>query len=228
MKPKILALETASERCSVALQTDTGMFVRESEQPRGHAALILTMVNEVLGEAQLSLSELDALAFSKGPGAFTSIRIGTSVVQGLALGADLPVVGISSLEIMAQTLANEHQGVVFAALDARMHEVYFGVYQITGNTVTALQDDQVVLPAEVKLSADLDISEAIAIGSGWHVYQQELAARFSKIELETVPEHYPHARDLVTIATRYVHENRVLSVEQVLPVYIRDKVTHGS
>lgn len=228
MKPTILAIETASERCSIALHHQGEVFVRESEQPRGHASLILPMINEILSETKLSLSTLDALAYSKGPGAFTSIRIGTSVVQGLALGSNLPVASASSLEIMAQKLAAEEGAVILAALDARMNEVYFGVYQIENGFAVPLQEDQVAKPNDILLGQLLQFSNAYAIGSGWHVYADAMQARFQDYDVTLATEYYPHALELLDIALRHMADDKLHTAEQILPVYIRDNVTHGS
>ena len=222
----ILAIETASERCSVALEYNGTVFCDESEQPRGHADLILKMVQNVLDEAEISMQALDALAYSKGPGAFTSIRIGISAVQGLALGSGLQVAGASSLEIMAQKFASDEGRVVLAALDARMHEVYFGVYQINNGKAEPLQAEQVAKPVDITLE-EIDISGAICTGSGWQAYAEEMQERFSAFDLEQNPEKYPHARQLLDIAQQHFVNGQLLSADQVLPVYIRDKVTHG-
>lgn len=228
MSPLILAIETASERCSVALHSQGKLYSVESEQPRGHADLILSMVQNVLEQSEVELQQLDALAYSKGPGAFTSIRIGISVVQGLALGANLPVIGASSLEVMAHKFRHDEGRIILPALDARMNEVYFGAYVIKAKRAIPLQADQVAKPEYIKLMENLHITQALSVGSGWQVYHEEMNSRFNQIDLSHNPECYPHAIDLVDIAYAQYQANDLLTADQVLPVYIRDNVTHGS
>ena len=127
MSAKILALDTATENCSVALLVNDRVYVRREVAPRDHTKKILPMVDEVLKEAGLSLNELDALAFGRGPGSFTGVRIGIGIAQGLAFGAELPMIGISTLQAMAQgSYRNMRATHVACAIDARMSEVYWG------------------------------------------------------------------------------------------------------
>ncbi|MFT5371872.1 MAG: tRNA threonylcarbamoyladenosine biosynthesis protein TsaB, partial [Lysobacterales bacterium] len=126
---KLLAIETATESCSVALAIDGQIRSRESMQIRGHAELLLPWIEELLAEGELALSGLDALVFSRGPGSFTSLRIGIGVTQGLAWGADIPVVPVSSLQSTAQAVVDRGVSSAIVALDARMNEVYCGTFK---------------------------------------------------------------------------------------------------
>ena len=123
---KILALDTSTEACSAALLIDTEIHQRYEVAPREHGALILPMIETLLSEAGCAPTQLDALAFGRGPGAFVGVRIATGVAQGIAFAADLPVIPVSSLAAMAQSV--EH-GNVYSAIDARMNEVYWGAYR---------------------------------------------------------------------------------------------------
>ena len=132
----ILAIETSTPACSVALTIDGVLLEDFRLAPRQHNDLILPMVDQLLTQANIHLKDLDAIAFGKGPGSFTGLRIAAGVVQGLAYGADLPVIGISTLEAMAlEAFQKYHKDYWLAALDARMGEVYIGGYKV-------LQSDQ--------------------------------------------------------------------------------------
>ena len=120
---KLLAIETATESCSVALSVEGQVFERSIVSPRAHADLLLPWVEELLSEGKLTLKELDAIAFSRGPGSFTSLRIGIGATQGLAWGADIPVVPVSSLQSAAQASVERGVTAAIVALDARMNEV---------------------------------------------------------------------------------------------------------
>ncbi|HDP89812.1 MAG TPA: tRNA (adenosine(37)-N6)-threonylcarbamoyltransferase complex dimerization subunit type 1 TsaB, partial [Thioalkalivibrio sp.] len=127
---KILAIDTATDACSAALFLDGEVTSRFELAPRRHTELILPMVGSLLEEAGLAVTDLDAVAFGRGPGAFTGLRIAAGVAQGLALGADLPVIPVSTLATMAQQVMDEAGAeAVAAALDARMGEVYWGCYR---------------------------------------------------------------------------------------------------
>jgi len=126
---RILALDTATPACSTALLTDDTAITREIETERGHAEYILGMIDAVLSEGRIDLRDVDALAFGRGPGAFTGVRLATSVAQGLAFGAELPVVPISDLAAVAQRAFDQDARLqhVLVCNDARMQEVYWRV-----------------------------------------------------------------------------------------------------
>ncbi|MGL5610034.1 MAG: tRNA (adenosine(37)-N6)-threonylcarbamoyltransferase complex dimerization subunit type 1 TsaB, partial [Aeromonas veronii] len=145
---KILAVDTATEACSAALLVGDKLFSRWEEAPRDHTRKILPMVQAVLEDAGISLSDLDAIAFGRGPGSFTGVRIGISVAQGLAFGAGVPLIGISTLAAMAQgayRLDGAEQ--VLTAIDARMNEVYFGRYELIDGRMQLVGDEVVSDPA---------------------------------------------------------------------------------
>ena len=145
---KILAVDTATEACSAALLVGDKLFSRWEEAPRDHTRKILPMVQAVLDDAGISLSDLDAIAFGRGPGSFTGVRIGIGVAQGLAFGAGVPLIGISTLAAMAQgayRLDGAEQ--VLTAIDARMNEVYFGRYELIDGRMQLVGDEVVSEPA---------------------------------------------------------------------------------
>jgi len=135
----LLAIDTSTEACSAALSCNGDINSRFELAPQRHVELILPMVNELMSDAQLSLKQLDGLAFCRGPGAFTGVRIATSVVQGLAFAADLPVMSVSSLAALAQGVIDESCPII-AAIDARMGEIYAATYQRNTSGVVQLID----------------------------------------------------------------------------------------
>jgi len=231
MTKSILAIETCSESCSVALLHEEKHQQLLSTEPRGHADNVLPMVEQLMADAKVSLSELDGIAFTRGPGAFTGVRIGTSVAQGLALASGLPLVAVSSLAVLAQGSYRE-TGInhCLAALDARMSEVYFGVYQVNdAGIMIAIQDDQVAKPEQLQL---LDENQHIsnqqnwqAMGAGWTNYQDLMANRFKEWNLNQQNYFlYPQAQDLIIQAIWQFDNQQTVDPAQALPVYIRDRV----
>ena len=221
---KLLAIETATEGCSAALSIDGEMRERFEIAPRGHTELILPMIDELMAEAGITISQVDAMAFGRGPGAFTGVRIAVGVTQGIAFGADLPVVPVSTLAALAQG-ANEDR--VLAALDARMDEVYWGAYQRNAAGLMELLGEECVSPpAEVPLPQDGNWRGA---GSGWAAYENVLAERCAN-QLDTTADAWdstalPHARDVALLGLAGFDAGQAVSAEQALPVYLRDKVT---
>lgn len=215
---KLLALDTATEACTVALSID-GRVLERFERRSQHSEHLLPMVDALLAEAQLALGQLDAIAFGRGPGSFTGLRIGAGVAQGLAFGADLPVVPVSSLATLAQGQAGDR---VLAAFDARMQQVYWGAYRRTVDGVMELDgSEQVVAPAAVPRPEGEGWAGA---GSGWDAYAAMLEARLGSLLTGWVPAQLPHARDMLSLAAHALRAGRALSAEQALPLYIRDDV----
>jgi tRNA threonylcarbamoyladenosine biosynthesis protein TsaB len=217
---KILALETATEACSVALTVD-GVTQERVAPGQQHSARILSIIDELLGDAGLRLQHLDALAFGRGPGLFTGLRIGTGVVQGLAFGADLPVVPVSSLAALAQ---GEEAAHVLAALDARMSQVYWAAYErnVEG-VVEQVGSESVVAPAHVLLPQG---HVWVGVGSGWDRYADVLAARLGPRLERWRSGCYPRASDVARLAVVGFKRGQAVRAEQALPVYIRDEVAH--
>ncbi|WP_303900855.1 tRNA (adenosine(37)-N6)-threonylcarbamoyltransferase complex dimerization subunit type 1 TsaB [Thiohalomonas denitrificans] len=219
---KLIALETATEACSAALYSDGETLERYSVQPRGHADLILGMVDELLSEAGLRLRELDALAFGRGPGAFTGVRIAVGVIQGLAFGADLPVVPVSTLQALAQGAFREQgHGRVLAAIDARMGEVYWGAFtEGPSGLLEPAGEEGVFRPEAVPLPTG---SDWFGAGSGWNTYPKVLARHPGRDILHD-GERLPRARDIAALAIPMIERGEGLPAEKALPVYLRDQV----
>ena len=221
---KILAIDTATEGCSAALLNDNQIISRLEVEPRKHAELILPMLDEILAEAQLTVKQLDALAFGRGPGAFTGVRIATGVIQGVAFGADLPVVPVSTLRALAQRTYNEHQHErVLSAFDARMDEVYWAEYVLGDNGMMQLQgDEHVTAPQHVALSASHQ--QWVGSGSGWGAYADALKHAVSSDAFVNYPEMITRADEIVALASHDFKQGISVSAENALPVYLRNKV----
>ena len=219
---KLLAIDTSTEACSAALGIGGDVRERYEVAPRRHAELILPMVDALLAEEQLKLKDLDALAFGRGPGAFTGVRIATGVIQGLAFGAGLPVVPVSSLAALAQGAASGHT-LIMSAFDARMGEIYWGAFEVgKDGLVRALNEEKVEKPDEVDLP---DRNGWFGVGTGWQKYGEVLKRRFGSRLTSFEWERYPRARDVLALALRDFAEGKTVSAEQALPVYLRNKVT---
>lgn len=215
---KLLALDTSTEACSVALWVD-GHFHERFDLGQHHSELILTMVQQVLAEAGLTLKQLDAIAFSRGPGSFTSLRIGAGVVQGLAFGANLPVVPVSSLATLAQGVDAPK---VLAAFDARMNQVYWGAYVRNQKGLVELQGQEIVIaPAAVPLPEG---SGWVGAGSGWDQYAAVLTARLGNHVNEWRKQVFPKARQVAELGLELFKAGQTVTAEQALPVYVRDEV----
>ncbi|MDH5191860.1 MAG: tRNA (adenosine(37)-N6)-threonylcarbamoyltransferase complex dimerization subunit type 1 TsaB, partial [Gammaproteobacteria bacterium] len=173
---KLLAIDTATEACSAALLIEGNVQSEYQIAPQQHADLILPMVEKLLAEAAIKLNQLDAIAFGRGPGSFTGVRIATSVTQGLAYGADIPVVPVSTLATMAQRIYREQQkSKVLAVIDARISEVYWAVYQLDKNNLMQLQgEESVIAPENVPLPEGDDW---YGVGTGWGSYRAQLENR---------------------------------------------------
>jgi tRNA threonylcarbamoyladenosine biosynthesis protein TsaB len=220
---KLLAIETGSDACSCALLMDETHLVRHRIAPRRHAELILAMVEELLAESGLELARLDALAFGRGPGSFTGVRVAAGVVQGLAFGADLPVAPVSSLQAVAQGAWREGGNArVLAAFDARMGEVYWGAYEVDERgLMTAAMDDLASPPEAVPVPGG---SGWLGAGEGWGAYAGVLAERIGGKLVGTEPDRLAHALDVAALGAAVHARGESVSADRALPVYVRDKV----
>lgn len=219
---RILALDTATEACSVAVLDGSRLISRYQLAPRAHAKLLLGLIDEVLGEAGLTLKDMDALAFGRGPGSFTGVRIATGVVQGLAFGAGKPVVAVSTLRAIAQGAARQTAAsTVIAAIDARMGEVYVGAFaRNEQGLMQPLWPEQVCKPAALQGRA---LACALGSGSGWLEYPEQLLASLPGTTLETEPR-FPAAEDIVRLAAADLADGLAVPSHEAQPVYLRDEV----
>lgn len=220
---KLLAFDTATEACSAALLINNSIIERFEVAPRAHARLLLPMLDSLLNEAELRLTDLDAIAFGRGPGSFTGLRIAASVAQGLAFGADLPVLPISSLTALARAaFENSIASHVLAAIDARMDEIYWAAYvRDAQGEPLRLGDEQVGSAQGLCLPEGADW---YGIGSGWAAYEALLRPQFGSRLIACDPAALPHAAQIVRLAVLDFVAGKAVAAEQALPVYLRNQV----
>ncbi|PPA32085.1 tRNA (adenosine(37)-N6)-threonylcarbamoyltransferase complex dimerization subunit type 1 TsaB [Aeromonas jandaei] len=221
---KILAVDTATEACSAALLVGDKVFSRWEEAPRDHTRKILPMVQALLDEAGITLDKLDAIAFGRGPGSFTGVRIGIGVAQGLAFGAGVPLIGISTLAAMAQG-AHRLEGAerVLTAIDARMDEVYFGHYELIDGRIQLVGEEVVSGPAALVAARGKHSGRFTCVGTGFETYGETLKALADELVVSQV--RFPAAEDMLPLARTAWLAGEAVAVEQATPVYLRDKVT---
>ena len=220
---KLLAIDTSTEACSAALLIDGAITERYRVAPREHTRLILPMIDELLSEAELTVAGLDGVAFGRGPGAFTGLRIAAGVIQGIAFAADLPVAPVSSLAALAQG-AHRETGAsrVLAAIDARIQEVYWGIYLCDdAGHVRLVGDEAVSAPDRVSVP---DGDGWVGAGSGWGSYSEPLQRRLGGRLAGWDERRYPRARDVAVLGADGVERGATVSAEGALPVYLRNKV----
>lgn len=225
MSTRILAIDTATEACSVALLNDENVTAHFELCAREHTQRILPMVQTLLQQEQMALTGLDALVYGRGPGSFTGVRIGIGIAQGMALGADLPMIGVSTLKTMAQS-AWRLQGAsrVLAAIDARMGEVYWAEYQRDEQGVWQGEASEAVLKPEDALTRMAALTGSWAmVGTGWKAHPQ--LAEASPLELHATEVELPCAEDMLPLAAIDFAAGKTVAVEQAEPTYLRNEVT---
>lgn len=219
---KLLALDTATEACSVALSVDGRIVERFETAGRSHTERLMPMLQDLMAEAGLAFAQLDGIACGIGPGSFAGVRIGVGFVKGLALALDRPVVGVSSLPALALRAMRGGAPQVLTAIDARMNEVYWGVYRAGADGLPqALAPDQVCAPDQVPAVAAGDWT---AVGSGWGAYPDALRAAAGAAPLQVVADALPHAEDILRLAQPLFAAGQAISADALLPAYLRNKV----
>ena len=214
----ILAIDTCTEVCSVSLYTQgktTSRFLKDVAKSSG---LILPLCDEVLNETGLSVADLDLIVYTKGPGAFTGVRMCVSVVQGMSLAFDIPTLGFSTLEVVGLGASKKYKtDKVAIALDARMGEVYWGLYQ-----QGVFSNEMLCKPSEApQLNADY-----MGVGTGWGAYQQALISATAVDCCEA--EFYPKAENLIDLALLHIERGGLLDDNLPLPTYLRNNVAQKS
>ena len=213
---RILAVDTATERCSVALMLPDRLIERCTDTPRGHADLVLPMVESVLQEGGVRLADLDGLAYGRGPGAFTGVRIAVGVAQGLAFGGGLPTVGISDLAAVAKQVAQPGE-TVLVCMDARMGEVYWGLFDCESATgrIVERRPERVDRPEAV---VDTDVQ--VYAGTGFAAYPQLVRNSRLRVHADVLPR----AQDIARLAEPEFSAGRGVAAAEAQPVYLRDQV----
>lgn len=215
---KLLALESSTERFTVALSCDGRILEREGARGVPHSEISLPLVQALLDEAGVGLGALDGIAFGAGPGAFTGLRLAASVAQGLAVGAGLPVIGIGSLEALALGVGD---GLVYACTDARMNEVYCAAYRVRGETVDALVAPVVAAPEQVPLPPG---GGWLGCGSGFAAYGDALSARLGSAIGRVDESARPRAAAVLRLAAPRLMRGEGVDAALAAPLYVRDKV----
>ena len=223
---KLLAFETSTEACSVALWLDGEVRERFELAPRRHAELSLPWAEALLAEAGIARSELDAIALGRGPGAFTGVRLAIAVAQGIALALDRPLLPVSTLATLAlRAPATAGEGAprrVYAAIDARMGEVYTGAFELRDGEAVALDGERVCAPDQAVVPGDdpgwLGVGTGFAAADG--ALAQRLAPRFAAIDAQALP----HAADLARLAAAAYARGEAIAPEKVEPAYLRNNV----
>lgn len=223
MSTSYLAVDTATEACSVALLLEGAIHERFEVVEREHTRKLLPMIQRLMADGGKSFGQLNGIVCGVGPGSFAGVRIGVGVVKGLALARDLPVVGVSSLAMLAQReIRLNHATQVAAAIDARMNEVYFGAYRRNAKGLAEPALPEQVCKAE-RVPALQDGSWTGA-GTGWAAYESDLRkachAPFSRID----PAALPHAEDALHLALPEFAAGQAISSDALAPVYLRDNV----
>jgi tRNA threonylcarbamoyladenosine biosynthesis protein TsaB len=219
----LLAIEASTEACSVALlhkgrQTEDFRLL-----PRAHTRYLLPMVDQILSDEGICLSDLDAIGFSAGPGSFTGLRVCAGVVQGLAFAAEKPVVAVSTLQAMAQGEADYLEladgDILLPALDARMDELYWGQYRYLSGFAELIAEDSLRSPESIHIAAAE--GAVFGFGSGW-VYAPRFAHGLPSVNVNAAV--YPRAQAILKLAVRAFERGDYMSADQAQPVYLRETV----
>ncbi len=215
---KILAFDTSTTHCSTALLIDGITHTKGIDAGRNHSELLLPMVNDILAETELTLTQLDCIAFGAGPGSFTGLRIACGVAQGLAFAADLPVIGISTLETVAKKV-NEQKMII--ALDARMGEIYHAAYTKLDDGFKTVSPPTLCKP---QYAPQLEGDQWFGSGSGFDVFHEELSSRYHRKILDIKSDIQPHAVEITQLAASQLVKGTCTDPAKASPIYIRNKV----
>jgi tRNA threonylcarbamoyladenosine biosynthesis protein TsaB len=215
---RILALETSTEYCSVALWQDGAVSDRCELAGQNHSVLLIPMVDNLLREAGVKLADMDGIAFGAGPGSFTGVRIACGAAQGLALGADKPVAGICTLQALAQASGRDK---VIAALDARMAEVYHAAYERRRGEWITVCEPSLCLPQDAPLVGG---EGWLCVGSGFIAHGGPLRGRYAANLVAVDEQAVPQARAIAELAAPLFAAGRGVDAAEALPLYLRDKV----
>lgn len=218
IKMNIIALDTSTEYCSLALWLNGNTISKEVLAGQRHSELLLPMLQTMLAEVEITLKQIDGVAFGAGPGSFTGLRIACGIAQGLAFAQDVPIAGISTLEALAQQADTSK---VLTALDARMGELYFAAYEKTATGWHSVHAPQLCRPETAPM---VEGRGWIGCGSGFDLYHSGLSGHYSSNLQQIIPGCYPHAREIAQLAVVKFINGEGKAAEEALPVYIRNKV----
>ncbi|WP_438971499.1 tRNA (adenosine(37)-N6)-threonylcarbamoyltransferase complex dimerization subunit type 1 TsaB [Methylophaga sp.] len=217
----ILALDTCTEMCSAAIVFNGQLFACSELTHRGHSEKILGMLDSVMADAGCTLLDIDVVAFGRGPGSFTGVRVGVGVAQGIAFARNLPVVPVSTMAAVAQIAIDDYSAKrVAVAMDARMGEVYTGHFIENNGLANALDEEQVCPPDRYQ-PADKD--KWFAAGTGWTEYETVLSQNFAG-QVTEKQALLPTAAAIAKLAMVMAENGQTIPAEQAVPVYLRDNV----
>ena len=221
----LLAIDTSTNACSVALFSDGELIEKFQLTPQKHLEFLLPMVQEVLLEANLKLSDLNGLAIGAGPGAFAGLRIACSFMQGIALTLNLPIAAVSTLEALSLNVANQYPDhFIFASLDARQNEVYGGVYQTENSILKTHIADRIITENQIYdflSSFNANPEQLIAIGNTQTVFEKWSLPFPLKTDFNCS---LPRAGEIALLGARDFEKNYLFTAETIQPVYLRDDV----
>jgi tRNA threonylcarbamoyladenosine biosynthesis protein TsaB len=232
---KLLALDTATEACSAALYMDGVITTEFQIAPREHTLLILNMIDKLLADAQFKVTDLDAIAFGRGPGSFTGVRIATGVTHGLAFAADLPVLPVSTLASIAQSTYNDHKTEsVLAGIDARMGGIYWGCYALGENGLMQLVGEEQVtapdmlqIPDELLSAAHID-RRWCGSGSAWKSYARQLEQQLGNSITQHFEDYLPQSASIAQLAVYEYAQGGGVDAAMAQPIYLRNDVAKKS
>lgn len=229
----ILAIDSTTEACSVALIDGSQVQSLYELAPREHSQRLLPMVDQLLTQANISLADLEAIAFARGPGSFTGLRICVGLVQGLAFGADLPVIAVSSLAALAQTAVDEglatEQQIIASAIDARMDEIYWQCFRQQNGLVLAIDEtsseqlntpEQLILPNPAIVVDNSMAADMVAVGTGWQYAERVPSQPFTIADAMLLPK----ASAVARLAQRDWQQGASIPADQAAPSYVRNEV----
>ncbi|MDL2192326.1 tRNA (adenosine(37)-N6)-threonylcarbamoyltransferase complex dimerization subunit type 1 TsaB [Cobetia sp. LC6] len=225
----LLAIDASSSACSVALWQDGVVTAERCEAPRQHTQRMMPMIETLLAAADLTLNDLDALAYGHGPGSFTGLRIAAGTIQGLAFGLDVPVIGVSTLAALSlQAHRLHHARFVLPMLDARMGELYTGAYRVVTRAdgeiaVEQVLPEQVCAPGLLELPVALREHDWLAVGSGLVMHDELPQSVRASLALQ-LPEPQPDAEAMVMLAAQAYARGEAVSAVEAQPVYLRNEV----
>jgi len=224
--PTLLALDASTEACSCAVLHNAEVVEHYEMVPRQHTRLILPMIDRLMATCGVRFADLDAIAFGKGPGSFTGLRIAAGVAQGLAFAADLPVLPVSTLAAVALQSAADDDTLVLSCLDARIDEIYWGWYHVKNGAPALLGEERLSRPEAVPAELPFRHGQVQIAGNGL-LYRERLSPSLLADIAVCKPELLPRSSAIVRIAAKLWQDGSTIAPESVNPVYLRDKVTHS-
>lgn len=222
----ILAFDTSTNACTVALQCGEQVYQRFEVAPRRHTELLLPMIDALIKEAGIETEQLDVIGYGHGPGSFMGVRLATGIAQGIGFATNAPLVPISTLQTLAQS-AHQKFGseAVLAAWDARMSEMYIGSYGLADQgLMKPIKADMLIQPEQV----DVDSGEWLAVGNAWAEYESRIPKQVYEKIKKTDSELFPQAIAMLPIIQEYFQGNQVVEAVTALPLYLRNDVVRSS